>query len=214
MRNNKLFASGFVNQSANSCSLCQSAMHLSPFCPNHLNKETIQNAPNRTYSPSVDVRGRTRVKFNGQEICNNFNSVKGCNRSYCSNAHVCLTCKKEHSQQSCQNAKKLADYKCKSAEITVKRCSVNIEQLQLELINHPDRSFVDYLIDGFVHGFKTGLSSLPAHSFECRYLQSANRYPESTPELLETELNKGYIIGPYDTIPFSQYRINHVAEIS
>ena len=105
VRNNKLFASVFVNQSANSCSLCQSAMHLAPFCPNHLNKGTIQSAPNRTYSPSVDVRGRTRVKFNGQEICNNFNSVKGCNRSYCRNAHVCLTCKKEHSQQSCQNAK-------------------------------------------------------------------------------------------------------------
>ena len=104
--NNKLFASVFVNQSANSCSLCQSAMHLSPFCPNHLNNGTIQNASNRIYSPSVDVRRRTPVKFNGQEICNNFNSVKGCNRSNCRNAHVCLTCKKEHSQQSCQNAKK------------------------------------------------------------------------------------------------------------
>ena len=106
--------------------------------------------------------------------------------------------------------KKLADYKCKSPEITVKRCSVNIEQSQLELINHPDRSFVDYLIDGFVHGFKTGISSLPAHSFECRNLQSANRYTESTSELIETELNKGYIIGPYDTNPYSQSRINPV----
>ena len=66
------------------------------------------------------------------------------------------------------------------------------------------------MIDGFVHGFNTGLSSLPAHSFECRDLQSANRYPESTSELIEMELNKGYIIGPYDTIPYSQYRINPV----
>lgn len=105
VRNNKLFASIFVNQSANLCSLCQSAMHLSPFCPNQLNKGTMQNALNRTYSPTVDVRGRARVKFNGQEICNNFNSVKGCNRPNCKNAHVCLTCKKEHSQQSCHNAK-------------------------------------------------------------------------------------------------------------
>ena len=62
---------------------------------------------------------------------------------------------------------------------------------------------VDYLIDGFVHGFKTGLSSLPVYSFECRNLQSANRYLESTSELIETELNKGYIKGPYDTIPYS-----------
>lgn len=90
------------------------------------------------------------------------------------------------------------------------RCSVNIEQLQLELKNHPDRSFVNYLIDGFVQGFNTGLSCLPTYSFECKNLQSANRFPESTSELIETELNKGYIIGPYDTIPYSQYRINPV----
>ena len=80
--------------------------------------------------------------------------------------------------------------------------------MNTELNDHPGRSFINYLIDGFVNGFDTGFSRLPECSFECKNLQSAKRYPVSTSELIETELNKGYIIGPFDTIPFSHYRIS------
>ena len=66
------------------------------------------------------------------------------------------------------------------------------------------------MINGFINGLETGLSRLPERPFECRYFQSANSYPESTSEMIETELCKGYIIGPYDAITFSQYSINHL----
>ena len=82
--------------------------------------------------------------------------------------------------------------------------------MNTELTDHPERSFVNYLIDGFVNGFDAGFSRLPECSFECKNLQSAKRYPVTTSELIETELNKGYIIGPFDTIPFSHYRISPV----
>ena len=59
-------------------------------------------------------------------------------------------------------------------------------------------------------GFDTRFSRLPECSFECKNLQSAKRYPVSTSELTESELNKGHIIGPFDTIPLSHYRISPV----
>ena len=101
LRNNKLFATIFVNHPANSCNLCQSTLHMTAFCPNQLNKWKNQIPQGKSPSSHVDIRGRTRIQFNGQEICNNFNTVRGCVNSRCRNAHVCLICKKEHSQLTC-----------------------------------------------------------------------------------------------------------------
>ncbi|MCG8047761.1 MAG: hypothetical protein N0E48_19395 [Candidatus Thiodiazotropha endolucinida] len=105
VRNNKLFTSIFVNQSANLCYLCHSSLHLTAFCPNQNNRMKSHNSTGRISNTSLDIRGRTRVTFNGQEICNNFNSVRGCINPRCNNVHVCLTCKKEHPQHSCTNSK-------------------------------------------------------------------------------------------------------------
>lgn len=105
VRNNKLFASIFVNQPANICFLCNSSLHMTSFCPNQLNRGKSHNSPGYFNASSIDIRGRARVLFNGQEICNNFNSGRGCNNTRCKNVHVCLSCKKEHSQQSCPDAK-------------------------------------------------------------------------------------------------------------
>ena len=76
------------------------------------------------------------------------------------------------------------------------RCTVNIGQLNEELKNHPNRSYVTYLINGFTNGFDTGFTRLPELSFECKNLLSARRYPISTSELIQSELNKGFLIGP------------------
>ena len=87
---------------------------------------------------------------------------------------------------------------------------MNIKQLQDELKNHPDRAFVQYLLHGFSNGFDTGFSRLPDLPFECKNLLSAKRHPVSTTELIESELSKGYLIGSFDSIPFTEYRINPV----
>ena len=83
-------------------------------------------------------------------------------------------------------------------------------ELKLELKGHPDKTFVNYLLDGFQNGFDTGLSQLPEHSFECKNLLSAQRNPVSTAELTDTELNRGYLIGPFDSIPYKKYLISPV----
>ena len=85
---------------------------------------------------------------------------------------------------------------------------VNTSQLETELTSHPDRHFVNFLMRGFNDGFDTGITKLPVIPYICKNLLSATKQPQSTMELLQTELERGYVIGPYDFIPFSCYRIS------
>lgn len=85
---------------------------------------------------------------------------------------------------------------------------MHVEQLSEELKKHPDRQFCEYLVQGFIEGFDTGLTKLPELSYECDNLLSAKQNPEITSELIATELERGYVIGPFDNIPFEHYRIS------
>lgn len=87
---------------------------------------------------------------------------------------------------------------------------IDVTQLEVELSEHPDKQFVNYLIDGLRNGFDTGIKCLPELSFECDNLLSAKKQSDSTSELIQTELNRGYVVGPYDTVPFSIYRISPI----
>ena len=102
--------------------------------------------------------------------------------------------------------------KHKQSETQVVNCvsSVNVQTLSEELKYHPDKSFCDYLLKGFIEGFDTGLTKLPELPWECDNLLSAKRQPDITSELLETELDRGYVVGPFDTIPFHNYRISPI----
>ena len=123
--------------------------------------------------------------------------------------HMCV-CHAKKNILSKTVAKKLVDDQYQYSEMIQSRCTVNIGQLNEELKNHPDRSYVTYLINGFTNGFDTGFTRLPELSFECKNLLSARRYPISTSELIKSELNKGFLIGLFDSIHFSEYRINPV----
>ncbi|MCG8431051.1 MAG: hypothetical protein MJA29_07750, partial [Candidatus Omnitrophica bacterium] len=87
---------------------------------------------------------------------------------------------------------------------------INIDQLEKELAKHPDRSFVGNLIHGLRYGFDTGIQQIPQTSLKCKNLLSARREPEVVTQLLHKELEKGYIIGPFDEPPFPTYRINPI----
>ena len=99
VRNNKLFASIFVNHRASSCLHCNSSLHSASFCPKLLEEKLIKTY--NQHQGSTDIQGRAKIKFRGKEICNNFNSNSGCSYSQCTRVHVCLICKKEHSQIAC-----------------------------------------------------------------------------------------------------------------
>ena len=87
---------------------------------------------------------------------------------------------------------------------------INISRLEQELSKHPDRVYVQKLVHGLTFGFDTGLQELPTTSFECKNLQSSERNPDIVTDLLHSEVEKGYLIGPYCSPPFDLFRINPI----
>ena len=88
---------------------------------------------------------------------------------------------------------------------------VDVEQLKRELTNHPDPTFVSYLVEGFENGFDTAINNLPSTSWICKNNLSAIKEPTITDDLLQKEVEKGYVIGPFQTPPFDVYRINPIS---
>lgn len=87
---------------------------------------------------------------------------------------------------------------------------INIPNLSSYLSSHPDPVFVDYLITGLSQGFRVGILSHLSASFVAKNLQSARHEPDVVSVLLDKEVNKGYVIGPFTSPPFSPFRINSI----
>ena len=114
-RDTRLYTTVFASCRANNCSVCSSIEHTTDFCSltaygdnqgsskkggqngnlggNNINQPKKYFPNNNYLGPSFDTQGRTRVRMQGKEICNNFNSEIGCNRTLCSFLHVCLVCR-------------------------------------------------------------------------------------------------------------------------
>jgi hypothetical protein len=80
--------------------------------------------------------------------------------------------------------------------------------LKLELRNHTDGEFVKYLVNGFTHGFDTKVKDVHLETRECRNLLSACQNPTVVDNLLSSEIEKGFLSGPYKTAPFKNYRVS------
>ena len=167
------------------------------------------------------MRGRAKHFFNGQEICNNYNGPKGCIRDRCNYSHVCLSCHNSHPQRKCpelMSSKKTDRIKKRAGpsqpynQVSLPEVStpLNIEQFKHYLEYHPDQEFVKYLIDGFSYGFHTGLKKLPSSTLELNNLLSARCQPEITRNLISKEVEKGFLSGPYENMPFPVYRVNPI----
>ena len=80
--------------------------------------------------------------------------------------------------------------------------------LEKLLSNHQDKQFVNKLCDGLWQGFFTGINKPPKSTYECTNNLSARTDPHTVNALLHTELQKGYVIGPFHTPPFPTFRIS------
>jgi hypothetical protein len=87
---------------------------------------------------------------------------------------------------------------------------INIPNLERELRSHPDRDFVSVLITGLTEGFDTGIQPLPTTSYTCKNAMTAQQNPAVVTKLLQDEVDKGYVIGPFDSPPFPIYRISPI----
>lgn len=84
----------------NSCSFCSSTLHTSAMCQM---KTSNQHAmPIANSSEGSDSLGRDIVWHDIQQLCNNFNWARGCQKPYCKYLHVCKLCKaKSHGKFNC-----------------------------------------------------------------------------------------------------------------
>ena len=115
VRDSKLFASIFSGSKVNACGICGSVMHLTHFCPSAANTVSQRNLKAPGYTSNAkpdlsrarwdstrrDIQGRPRLMHNGREVCNNFNTDKGCRRPSCDFEHVCIKCRGPHGEPKC-----------------------------------------------------------------------------------------------------------------
>jgi hypothetical protein len=80
---------------------------------------------------------------------------------------------------------------------------IDIDRLEYELCYHPSRVFVDNLVQGLRHGFDTGIGNTPDTTFVCKNLQTARKEPKVVSELHTKEVEKGYLLGPFDHPPLT-----------
>ncbi|XP_029927907.1 uncharacterized protein LOC115373572 [Myripristis murdjan] len=87
---------------------------------------------------------------------------------------------------------------------------INVPALASELSSHPDSVFVDHLLSGLSQGFRVGVVSSLSSSYVSKNLQSAIQEPDLVSQLLKKELDKGYLIGPFNSSPFPVFRTSPV----
>ncbi|VDH94651.1 Hypothetical predicted protein [Mytilus galloprovincialis] len=54
------------------------------------------------------------------------------------------------------------------------------------------------------------INVLPSKSLECKNLLSTKKFPDDVTKLVDDELRKGYLIGPFTKPPFDTYRISPI----
>lgn len=87
---------------------------------------------------------------------------------------------------------------------------MNILKLKEDLSGHPNQKFVKYLCDGLELGFDTLVSSNSLPTKECKNLQSAITQEDITDKLIQSEVTKGFLQGPFSSPPFQQYRVSPI----
>ena len=67
------------------------------------------------------------------------------------------------------------------------------------LNQHPDRRFVEYILNGIARGFRIGFNHTPEYDLYStkRNMQSANDHSQVIDEYLQDECDKQRIAGPY-----------------
>ena len=182
--------------------------------------ENIQILHRRTYGRKITQWAKRQIWMafqDGKEICNNFNGNKGCTN--CTFAHVCARCRIGcHPQMNCHNntnqvsmptstttyekpstSKWLADYPL------FPTTTINVDKLKLELHDHPDKTCVEYLYSGLRNGCDTLVKTNNITTKECKNNLSDRLQENVVTEVIEKELQKGFVYGPFSEPSFKNY---------
>ena len=86
---------------------------------------------------------------------------------------------------------------------------ININKLQQELLYHPDKDFVSYLVTGLVEGFDIAYFR-PEIDRISRNLTSSVNNPACVNHYLEVEIDVGRIFGLFNEKPFETFQCNPI----
>ena len=81
---------------------------------------------------------------------------------------------------------------------------VHVDILSNFLVSHPHRDIVNFLIQGFRHGFRMGYEG-PSTFGQCRNLLSARSQPVPVTKAILKELERGHTSGPFLSPPFDGF---------
>ncbi len=196
-----------------SCAVCRSVAHSTMLCP-QINPSILPcpvTSPVKSTSyvprPATKVNPdfrRNAPSTDSRQPCHHFNIGK-CARQRCRYLHICSFCGGAHARHVCP-VRKSVNKKSKNYLST----PVNISHLSIELCNHPDTEFTNYLLYGLKHGFKPGVECPISESITCNNLQSALAEPDIVDNLIKKEVDSGFMIGPFDAPPFPVFRISPI----
>ena len=92
--------------------------------------------------------------------------------------------------------------------------SINADKLQAELVDHPHRSRVAFVISGLRHGFRLGFNPhLVTLNSSSTNMPSAFLQPAAIDEYLQNELDKGRVAGPFVHPPWPNLHVSHFGVI-
>ena len=89
---------------------------------------------------------------------------------------------------------------------------LNVDKLALELVNHPNRSFVDSLINALGYGTRIGYLG-PQKSRVSTNLVSASQHPEVVSANLSKEMRMGRVAGPFSAPPLPNFQCHPIGVV-
>ena len=84
------------------------------------------------------------------------------------------------------------------------RSPLKADAWQRGLVNHPDETFVKYIIDGINNGVHIGYTG-PKHYREYKNWQSVNTFYDAVLTSIEKDISKGRKLGPWDSPPSANF---------
>lgn len=101
---------------------------------------------------------------------------------------------------------------CVIAGMPVTSSSVNVRNLCDLIVDHPDRSLVDFLITGFRDGFDIGYRGNMSVGAN-KNLKSARDNPTHVTEAIKKEVDRGHTLGPFSSPPFPTLHVSPLGAV-
>ena len=94
---------------------------------------------------------------------------------------------------------------------TLGKSPINLTELQIMVLNYPDRDIAVTLYEGFLYGFKMHYSGpRTAAAVDSNNLKSVFQHPSLVLEKVQTEIELGRIAGPFHYRPISNLRCSPI----